>query len=143
MIYLLKNALKLYKYTHRGGTIDMHIQYSDKVFRFPEASKHQFIIEYMIEPISVSYAKNRKPLQFLIDVMAINVKNFLSGSSDEDRRVQQKFQATLSTYCGKYHLSQRIPEVFGAPKVKVLKIMIFESLTINNNCLETACNWLK
>ena len=119
MIYLLMDALKLYKHTRRGETINVHIQYSDKVFRFPEASKHQFIIEYMIEPLSVSYAKNHKPLQFLIDVMAINVKNFLSGSSDEDRQVQQKFQAFLTTYCTKYRLSQRIPEVFEASKVKV------------------------
>ena len=120
MIYLLKDALKLYKYTHRGEIYCRHFRIIDKTFRFPEASKHQFIIEYMIKPLSVSYAKSRRILQFLVDVVTINVKNFLSGSSDEDMEVQREFQATLSTYCTKYHLSQRIPEIFEVPKVKVL-----------------------
>ena len=74
----------------------------------------------MIKPLSESYAKSRRALLFLVDVVAINVKNFLSGSSDEDMEVQREFQATLSAYCTKYHLSQRIPEIFEVPKVKVL-----------------------
>ena len=109
----------LQTYTQRWDNYK-HFRITDGTFRFPEASKHQFIIEYMIKPLSITYAKSHRALQFLIDVMAINVKNFLSGNSDEDRQVQQEFQTSLRTYCMKYHLSQRIPEVFESSKVKVL-----------------------
>ena len=69
--------------------------------------------------MSATYFKENKALQFLVDVVTINAENFLSGSSDEDRKVQQDFQNFLSTYCVNYNLAQRIPEIFEESNVKV------------------------